>query len=218
MTMASSTAYALIVDQLPLKRGRIYAEIRAYGGTTINNGCFLTNWPYSTVSARFYELAEDGLIKDSGEKRDGQTVWVVAEPEEREALRAARKAAKRYETEVVGFHGIGGPAAFGPEQLMSVEVYVPRRIWQTFKNPVRVRFLTGRKGETVLEEFPTKTKRYVYLPAAVRGDHIFSNTVAPSGVYERHENPEGAVSVRATNGKFLGLKPNEYVDAGGVIG
>lgn len=141
MTTASKEAYTAIVDQLPLKRGRVYTEIRAYGGTTINDGCRLTGWPYSTVSARFYELAEDGLIKDSGAKRDGQTVWVVAEPEERAALRAARKAAKRYETGVVSFQAVGGPAAFSPDQIISVHVEVPRKIWQTLKSPVRVRFL-----------------------------------------------------------------------------
>lgn len=97
-TAARKEAYQAIVARLPVKRARVYREIRAYGGTTINDGCRLTGWPYSTVSARFYELAEDGLIKDSGAKRDGQTVWVVAEPEERDALRAARRASKRVES------------------------------------------------------------------------------------------------------------------------
>lgn len=141
MTTASKQAYTTIVDQLPLKRGRVYTEIRAYGGTTINDGCRLTGWPYSTVSARFYELAEDGLIKDNGAKRDGQTVWVVSEPEERAALRAARKAAKRYETGIAGFHGLEGPDGMGPSPTIRVEVDIPREVWKTLKSPVRVRFL-----------------------------------------------------------------------------
>lgn len=74
-----------------------------------------------------------------------------------------------------------------------------------------------RAAEKEAEE-PKLTKRYVYLPHAVCGDSIFADTVAPSGVYEAHVNPLGAVSVKARNGKLLGVKPSEFVDAGGVIG
>lgn len=55
------------------------------------------------------------------------------------------------------------------------------------------------------------TARYVYLPQPVRGDHLFSDTVAPTGVYRAHFNENGAVSVTADNGNRLGVKPGEYV-------
>jgi hypothetical protein len=139
-TAASREAYASIADRLPAKRGRVYTEIRTYGGTTINDGCRLTGWAYSTVSARFYELAEDGLIKDSGAKRDGQTVWVVSEPEEREGLRAARKARKNFEAAIDGF--TTDPATFGQaDDKVMVHVAVPRDVWAKMKSTIRVRFI-----------------------------------------------------------------------------
>lgn len=147
MTTASREAYAAIVEKLPSKRATIYrvicehAEIVPYLGLTIREAMSALGWPHTTVSARIFELAEAGLIKPSGHVRHGQTVWTYSEEHEVDRLCAARKAAKRYETDVVSFYGIGGPEAFGPDQMMSVEVHVPRKIWQTFKGPVRVRFL-----------------------------------------------------------------------------
>jgi len=44
----------------------------------------------------------------------------------------------------------------------------------------------------------------------VRGDFPFQATHAPAGVYDAYVNPHGAVSVIATNGKMLGIKPNEF--------
>lgn len=147
MTTASKEAYVAIVDKLPSKRATIYRVIREhaiivpYLGLTIREAMSALGWPHTTVSARIFELAEAGLIKASGEFRQGQTVWTYAQPDEVEGLSAARAASKRYETGVVSFHGVGGPESFGPEQMMSVEVQVPRKIWQTFKGPIRVRFL-----------------------------------------------------------------------------
>jgi len=46
----------------------------------------------------------------------------------------------------------------------------------------------------------------------VRGDFPYGGTRAPERLYEHDEidvNPHGAVSVRATNGRWLGLKPDE---------
>lgn len=60
---------------------------------------------------------------------------------------------------------------------------------------------------------PLRRARFVYLPAAVRGDGPFRNTVAPAGIYRAHVNPEGAVSVTADDGHLLGVKPGEFVDA-----
>ena len=54
-------------------------------------------------------------------------------------------------------------------------------------------------------------KRIVLLKD-VRGDFpIGHNTVAPAGVYIPQLNPQGAVSVIATNGQLLGIKPDEFV-------
>lgn len=55
-----------------------------------------------------------------------------------------------------------------------------------------------------------KTKRIILLHD-VRGDFpIAHHVVAPAGVYNAHVNPHGAVSVEATNGELLGVKPGEF--------
>jgi hypothetical protein len=58
---------------------------------------------------------------------------------------------------------------------------------------------TTPKGET-----PT-----VRLLHDVRGDWAFAGTVAPAGVHKAYMNQYGAVSVEATNGKLLGIRPHE---------
>jgi hypothetical protein len=68
------------------------------------------------------------------------------------------------------------------------------------------------------EEKNRPLQRFVYLPEPVCGDGPFAATRAEAGVYEAHFNPEGAVFVKATNGKLLGVKPGEFIDAGGVVG
>ena len=57
---------------------------------------------------------------------------------------------------------------------------------------------------------PVKIPRYVWLPSMVRGDGPFYGTKAPSGLYLASVNPNGAVSVTATNGHLLGVKPGEF--------
>lgn len=59
--------------------------------------------------------------------------------------------------------------------------------------------------------------RYVFLPKTVSGEYIYANTVARPGLYEAHRNEQGAVSVRASNGKLLGVKPDEFVDVGPIV-
>jgi hypothetical protein len=45
----------------------------------------------------------------------------------------------------------------------------------------------------------------------VRGDWpIGHNTIAEPGVYDAYVNPHGAVSVMASNGRMLGIKPCEF--------
>jgi hypothetical protein len=56
----------------------------------------------------------------------------------------------------------------------------------------------------------------IYLPKHVRGDlsavMMFNAapTVAEPGLYIADFNQHGAASVRATNGKMLGIKPGEF--------
>lgn len=76
-----------------------------------------------------------------------------------------------------------------------------------------------QEGEVVDAEVdPAKrTARFIYLPKAVTGDGPFQNVRAEPGVYERHENPHGAVFVQLPSGTLLGIKPGEFIDAGGVV-
>ncbi|MDP2730301.1 MAG: hypothetical protein Q8O55_07455 [Dehalococcoidales bacterium] len=53
-------------------------------------------------------------------------------------------------------------------------------------------------------------KGKVRLPKTVRGDFPFNQTKAEPGVYDAYINPHGAVSVMASNGELLGVKPGEF--------
>ncbi len=54
-------------------------------------------------------------------------------------------------------------------------------------------------------------KLKVRLPRDVHGDApVFHKTFAPAGDYQAFWNPYGAVSVIATNGRKLGVKPDEF--------
>ena len=50
----------------------------------------------------------------------------------------------------------------------------------------------------------------IVLTETVCGDFPFHETQAPAGSYEAHCDRYGAVSVEATNGRLLGIKPHEY--------
>ncbi len=53
----------------------------------------------------------------------------------------------------------------------------------------------------------------LHLGRPVKGDGIFGGTRATTREYAHHEidvNPNGAVAVLGKNGKFLGLKPDEF--------
>jgi hypothetical protein len=50
----------------------------------------------------------------------------------------------------------------------------------------------------------------VLLRFTVRGDLIFSGTCAHPGEHKAYMNRYGAVSVMATNGRLLGLRPGEF--------
>lgn len=50
----------------------------------------------------------------------------------------------------------------------------------------------------------------VRLATVVRGDFPFNGTMQRAGDHDCECNGYGAVSVRATNGKVLGLRPGEF--------
>ena len=53
-------------------------------------------------------------------------------------------------------------------------------------------------------------KVWVRLSRVVCSDLPWSNTFAPPGVYLAESNPHGALSVQATDGTMLGIKPGEF--------
>lgn len=66
-------------------------------------------------------------------------------------------------------------------------------------------------GITLSEDEPKKKfPKRIILNKTIRGDSIFRRVHAPPGIYEAHCNPHGAISVIATNGSMLGIKPGEY--------
>ena len=50
----------------------------------------------------------------------------------------------------------------------------------------------------------------IKLHARVHGDGPFYGTFADAGEHDCHSNQWGALSVRATNGRMLGVKPKEF--------
>jgi hypothetical protein len=57
---------------------------------------------------------------------------------------------------------------------------------------------------------PPFIPKQVLVLGTVHGDGPFVSTHIGSGIYECHSNKYGAISVRATNGSMLGLKPKEF--------
>lgn len=100
MTTASAEAYQKIIGKVKGKQFLIYTAIMSLGdrGLTIGEIHARLSWPYGTVSARVTELTNAGVIKAIG-TRDGQTVWIRSLPEDVEALRAARAAARKAKKE-----------------------------------------------------------------------------------------------------------------------
>ena len=60
---------------------------------------------------------------------------------------------------------------------------------------------------TIPERIPTRVR----VPKTISGEWpVFHDTVVLPGDYDADCNKYGAVSIRATNGKMLGLKPDEF--------
>lgn len=55
-----------------------------------------------------------------------------------------------------------------------------------------------------------RANRRIILMRDIHGDFPFQHVCAPAGVHDAYMNPYGAVSVIATNGEMLGIKPNEF--------
>ena len=61
------------------------------------------------------------------------------------------------------------------------------------------------------QRVPRVVPSRVYLPMTVRGDFpIGHGTIAEAGEHACESNRYGALSVRATNGQMLGIKPAEF--------
>ncbi len=93
----------------------------------------------NTVRRRFVDLHTDGLIKPTAEARknthgNDETVWVLG----RDEFVAERR--KDVVGRIVGFEGVGGPSAFGPEQKIHVIVEMTRREWEQVKDGKTARF------------------------------------------------------------------------------
>lgn len=104
MTAVSNASFQDKVAQFAGKRKVVFDLIKFCSaphldaaiarGYTLNELCEVTGWKTNIVSARVSELCDMGLLKGAG-VRGGQTVWVVAEEHEVQALKDARTLAKR---------------------------------------------------------------------------------------------------------------------------
>lgn len=64
----------------------------------------------------------------------------------------------------------------------------------------------GMIGDAAPPYVPSRVK----LHSRVRGDGPFAGTFADAGEHDCESNRWGAISVRATNGQMLGVKPAEF--------
>jgi len=62
----------------------------------------------------------------------------------------------------------------------------------------------------MLHEAPPYVPARVKLHARVRGDGPFAGTFADAGEHDCECNQWGAISIRATNGEMLGVRPAEF--------
>jgi len=60
------------------------------------------------------------------------------------------------------------------------------------------------------QDRPDYVPSRVHLANRVNGDGPFRHTVAEAGEHECRSNSWGAISVQATDGKWLGIRPTEF--------
>ena len=133
MTVASISSYQAVVDRLPGKRALVFGCFRNMGMTLKDLSEALPNMVYSSVSGRVSDLADLGLIMDSGLTRDGQTVWVKTPPGEVNAVAERRRAARRIEADISGVKGV--------VEGRVIEVLVSDEVYEKIKRSKRVRFM-----------------------------------------------------------------------------
>lgn len=122
MTIASKEAYQYVLPKMPKRKGAVYDIFVKYspgGGLTLKELQAVLGWPMNCVSPRVYELADSGFIKDSGYVRGGQTVWVPADPSERQALIVSREAMKGKNAEIVATTFFGHPS---PTTYLTIKI------------------------------------------------------------------------------------------------
>jgi protein gp37 len=101
--------------------------------------------------------------------------------------------------------------------------YADERIPLLLETPAAVRFVSAEPllGDVDLGLSSAtctccqrRTSRWIDLERGARADMLFDDreaqTYAEAGIYRANSNPHGALSVKATDGKLLGVKPDEF--------
>ncbi len=124
MTIASKEAFQDVLLKMPQRRGDVYGVIykNRFTGMTLRDLGRIIPWPMNCISPRVFDLADAGHIKDAGEMRDGQTVWIPADASERIDLIASRQRAKGKTAEIVA------STTFHFEQSTYITVKLPGKV------------------------------------------------------------------------------------------
>jgi hypothetical protein len=140
MTAASRSAYQEGDDSRKTKAQVLLDIIRVqsvadvaeqFRGATLDELCVSTQWPTNVVSARLSELADLGMIRETG-MRGTHTIWVVSEPWEVAQLQKKRKEEKPYVAEVQQ------AIPLSAEDKIVVTINVPGNIWRNSRKRVLV--------------------------------------------------------------------------------
>lgn len=79
MTNARAQAFLELRPELPELRRQVYEAVLAAGdpGATLRDVVISTGRPMHSVSGRVTELVNAGWLRDTGQRRDGQTIWAL---------------------------------------------------------------------------------------------------------------------------------------------